>query len=625
IGTVDSGNTFFQRLNDIFTGIADLEIDPASQVRRYALVDDLRNWGLEVDRLASEIQKFRADADRRINEDVITINTNIDKIYSISVDIAKAKGLGQETSALEEERQRSITEMGKLIDIRTFDLGNGYVNVSTSTGIGLVDNVKYKLVYNPTTTVSASTRFNQIQVYRVDPTSGSLSTTYKVLDPNLTGGEIKGLMEMRDTYLPYAAVQLGEYASKAVDQINAAHNDNTAVPPPTSLTGRNSGLLGTDAHGFTGGANFTLVNTTSNLVNRNVFIDFTNSTYSINGAAAVALAGNTVTDLVTGLNTALGANGSFTFANGVLSFSGTDGIAIGQPSTAGSSRGGRGFSQFFGLNDLMTSTALANFNTGFASANAHGITSGSTTFEVRSPTNDVVATYTLTPGAGGTFGNIFTSLNAAAALGNYATFGFGTNGQLSVTMASGYGTYKINVTSDTTVRGASAVTLSNLLGIGESYRMQQALGVGPVARIGGSSTVTGNIALLATGNVNSTTVGQQATGPGDNGGVRDLLAIQTSTINYASAGDLSTATATMAEYGGAILQRISVNAATSNSYAKHRQVLLHEIDNRRAAVSGVNLDEELANVQLFQQAYNASAKMITTAREMYDQLLLIAG
>ncbi|MBM3555205.1 MAG: hypothetical protein FJX47_06585, partial [Alphaproteobacteria bacterium] len=42
IGTVDSGNTFFQRLNDIFTGIADLEIDPASQVRRYALVDDLR-------------------------------------------------------------------------------------------------------------------------------------------------------------------------------------------------------------------------------------------------------------------------------------------------------------------------------------------------------------------------------------------------------------------------------------------------------------------------------------------------------------------------------------------------------------------------------------------------------
>lgn len=50
---------------------------------------------------------------------------------------------------------------------------------------------------------------------------------------------------------------------------------------------------------------------------------------------------------------------------------------------------------------------------------------------------------------------------------------------------------------------------------------------------------------------------------------------------------------------------------------------LIQASNRSAMVSGVNLDEEAANLMQFQQAYVASSKIITVAKETFDALLRI--
>ncbi|WP_456373607.1 flagellar hook-associated protein FlgK [Thiolapillus sp.] len=52
----------------------------------------------------------------------------------------------------------------------------------------------------------------------------------------------------------------------------------------------------------------------------------------------------------------------------------------------------------------------------------------------------------------------------------------------------------------------------------------------------------------------------------------------------------------------------------------HGQLLQRSLD-ARDAVSGVNLDEEAANLVRFQQAYQAAAQVIATANEMFDTLL----
>ncbi|MBM3568121.1 MAG: flagellar hook-associated protein FlgK [Alphaproteobacteria bacterium] len=625
LGSPDLATGLGGRLNAIFTSLSDLGIEPDAAVRRFAVIDDLKSWGNEVTRLATEIQSYRADAEARVADYTLTINEELHKIHQLSLSIVRAKGSGQETSAIEEERARSIAEVAKYIDIRVIEKDNGFVTVDTVSGITLVDEIERNLVYTQTSTVTSASRFSQISVNKVNPVSGVVATTGQALDPVLYGGALRGLLDMRDTVLPNAAAQLGELARRVVDKLNEVHNDNVAMPPPTSLAGRNTGLLGTGPHNFTGTANFTLINTTSGAVARNVQVNFTAGTYAINGGAATAFSGTTLSAVVSDINTALGANGSLTFSAGVMTMTGSNGngAAISQDATTPSSRGGRGFSHFFGMNDLMQANVAPHFDTGVASGDTHGFTAGGTiSFEVRGPNNEVPSTYTYTVAAG-TYANIVTALNTN--LGTYATFSLGTNGNLVMTPTSSYSKYKIQVTNDTTAAGATNVTMSDFFGIGPKYQANAALSVDVVGRIGGSTTQTGNNALLAVGNVRSTTVGQTATGAADSNGVTDFIAMSIGTTSFAAAGDLSSTSASLADYTGAMLQRVALNAQTAKSFQEHRVALFDEISARRSAASGVNLDEELSNIVVFQNAYNASARMMTTAREMYDTLLALTG
>lgn len=65
-------------------------------------------------------------------------------------------------------------------------------------------------------------------------------------------------------------------------------------------------------------------------------------------------------------------------------------------------------------------------------------------------------------------------------------------------------------------------------------------------------------------------------------------------------------------------------ATTSERYgreAEYSQSLMTQLDAKRAELSGVSLDEELANLIKFQHAYNAAAKIITTIDEMLDKII----
>ena len=71
------------------------------------------------------------------------------------------------------------------------------------------------------------------------------------------------------------------------------------------------------------------------------------------------------------------------------------------------------------------------------------------------------------------------------------------------------------------------------------------------------------------------------------------------------------------EFGGHVGRKAD-NADTALTSA---QAVKDEADARRQSVEGVNLDEELVNMTTYQQAFNASARVITAAKDMYDALL----
>jgi flagellar hook-associated protein 1 FlgK len=53
--------------------------------------------------------------------------------------------------------------------------------------------------------------------------------------------------------------------------------------------------------------------------------------------------------------------------------------------------------------------------------------------------------------------------------------------------------------------------------------------------------------------------------------------------------------------------------------------MLSQVQAEQQAVSGVNLDEEAVNLMRYQQAYEASAKVIAVADELFNVLLRMAG
>ncbi|ATC95541.1 flagellar hook-associated protein FlgK [Pseudoalteromonas tunicata] len=103
-------------------------------------------------------------------------------------------------------------------------------------------------------------------------------------------------------------------------------------------------------------------------------------------------------------------------------------------------------------------------------------------------------------------------------------------------------------------------------------------------------------------------------GPGDNSNALIMLEYQNKKTLDGGTNTFSESYAELVTFVGVKTQSGKINA---DSFA----VLLAGAEQRMAAISGVNLDEEAANLIRYQQAYSAAARIISIANETFDSLL----
>ena len=108
--------------------------------------------------------------------------------------------------------------------------------------------------------------------------------------------------------------------------------------------------------------------------------------------------------------------------------------------------------------------------------------------------------------------------------------------------------------------------------------------------------------------------------PGDNS---NALAIAQLKEKLTMEGGVST----FGAYYNGIIGKLGIEATEANTLKKNQELLLSELENRRQGISGVSLDEELTNIVLFQQAYEAAVHFLRTISDMLDTLVaaIIAG
>ena len=93
----------------------------------------------------------------------------------------------------------------------------------------------------------------------------------------------------------------------------------------------------------------------------------------------------------------------------------------------------------------------------------------------------------------------------------------------------------------------------------------------------------------------------------------------------ARGGGLARTDATFSDYGASIL---SFNAAQTDAITREntfRQNLTAELFSKNSSISSVNMDEELSNLIIYEQAYLAASRMITTTQELYKALVEMLG
>jgi len=72
-------------------------------------------------------------------------------------------------------------------------------------------------------------------------------------------------------------------------------------------------------------------------------------------------------------------------------------------------------------------------------------------------------------------------------------------------------------------------------------------------------------------------------------------------------------------------QTIGRDTQRANTDTDHHKMILNNLKDRRSMISDVALDEQMVNLIKFQQTYNASAKVVSTADQMMSTLLNISA
>jgi flagellar hook-associated protein 1 FlgK len=70
-----------------------------------------------------------------------------------------------------------------------------------------------------------------------------------------------------------------------------------------------------------------------------------------------------------------------------------------------------------------------------------------------------------------------------------------------------------------------------------------------------------------------------------------------------------------------LIGALGVQAQESERQELNQKFLVDQVDSRRQSVSGVSMDEEMADMVKFQHAYNAAARHMTTYDEMLDKII----
>ena len=177
------------------------------------------------------------------------------------------------------------------------------------------------------------------------------------------------------------------------------------------------------------------------------------------------------------------------------------------------------------------------------------------------------------------------------------------------------GIYQLTRVSDNSIIKSSA-SLQDVLNASQSEGFSIAMAGTPSAGDGFLIRPTAGVAgamSLAISNTNDIAAASQTNAAGDNSNLLKMIALQTSKTLNAGQDTYQSAYAQLVNQVGSKTQELGVTSASAGTIQTQAVTALQN-------VSGVNLDEEGANLIRYQQAYQACAKALQVSGDLFDTI-----
>ena len=561
----DANSGISTALANFFSGVNDVASHPSLTSSRQTMNASAQSLVSRYQALNDQLKQLYDGVNGSITSTVASINSYTKQIGELNEDIIIAQSsTKQPANDLLDQRDQLVSELNKLIAVTTTTNSDGSFNVFVGTGQQLV-------VGTLVSTMTAAPAADDPTRIVVGLKTGAGSQ--ELPESLVTGGSLGGLLNFRSESLDSAANELGREAASLALTFNAQHK------------------LGQDLQGNAGIEYFTLSKPT-------VLGSSTNAADSPNVSVTYsdpAFNGNFYTDL-TGSDYRLDYDGS----------------ALTLTRLSDNAR-------WSGANVTALNTQLAADPQGFTldSANFSGVAAG-TTYLIQ-PTRNAISGLTLNS-------SVITDNRLIAAAAPIRTEATGTNsGKATISAGSvstGYTPLTagspVTLTYNGTTKSFSGFPAVPVTVTSGKTTMTYAAGA-PVPYTSGATISFAGINIEISGSPNTGdkfSIAKNSSGTTDARNAALLGKLQTQNTMAGQTASYQTAYAALVSNIGNKTREISTTGDA-------QQALLDQATAARDAVSGVNTDEEAANLIVFQEAYQASAKVIEVASKLFDTLLAI--
>ncbi|HYN39591.1 MAG TPA: flagellar hook-associated protein FlgK, partial [Rhodospirillales bacterium] len=531
-GTPENDGSLAHLLADLQGAVESLAMAPQGALEQRAMVRAAQDVALSLRQSSATLQSLRREADAQISAGVREINGLLQSVSELNDTIVRNGATGQSVTDLEDNRETKLDRLAQLIDIRVVDRGrNGDIVVFTAAGRTLLDGDPVTFHHATASNLDASVDHASGMIDGItigDPDTGNDVTL------ELRSGELAGLIESRDRTLPELQTALDELAARLRDDANAVHNRGVGPGLATMSGSRSFDDPATAAITFGGTTDTALVllDAAGNEVAQTTVRTLLDDPGATGDPASTGDATATVAELRTALDGALAGRVTARLVDGRLELSAAPGLTLALRDQSASTRG---------------------------------------------------------------------------AAPEDATIGFDADGDGGI---------------DQTARGFSAFFGLNDLFV--DHQGPQVARTGVAANIDVRADIAADPSRVARGALQwdggRLPAGRYTLAPGDDTVIQQLATTLAAGSSLAAAGRLPATSMTLTAYATTLISDASVQAADTEEDARFRSELVASLKQKSDSVRGVNIDEELSDLMLYEQAYSAAARVIKVVQEMFDTL-----